>query len=170
MSSAGARCRQPGFAGVVGCGAEDDGDGDNDEDGDEDVWGVGAVDPPEGCEVAAAEGDVGVVAEVDVAGTGVGVADGQLTFGNTWTSWLTAPPGLLCRAYSTGRPGAPTIPSSSWRAATETLARLGEYPDMPRGLLGAGKQPNMIVRLGLPMPVSMVASVAADCAWRLASE
>lgn len=77
LASAGARFRQPGFAGVVTCRAEDDG-------GDEDAWGAGTVDPPEGCGVAAAEGDAEVLAELDGVGTGVGVADGQVTFGNTW--------------------------------------------------------------------------------------
>jgi hypothetical protein len=41
------------------------------------------------------------------------VADGQVTFGNIWTSRRTVPPGRFCCAYSMGRPWAPTIPSSS---------------------------------------------------------
>src|SRR4029077_3093463 len=98
----------------------------------------------------------------------VGVADGQLTSGNIWTSRLAAPPGRLCCAYSTGRPGAPTIPLSSWRAATETLA--SEYPDPADGLLGSVKQPNMIGPLGLAIPASMVTRVGGDCASGVASE
>jgi hypothetical protein len=172
VALAGARFRQPGFAVVVGGGAEgDDDEGGKDAVGDdEDVWGTGAVDSPESCGVAAAEGDAELVAELDVVGTGVGVLEGQLTFGNIWTSRRTAPPGRLCCAYSTGRPGAPTIPSSSWSAATETLPRLGEYPDVLGRLLGPVKQPNMILCLGLAMPVMMVASVAADRACWAASE
>ena len=85
LALAGPWFRQPGLAGAVG--------GD---EGNEDVWGAGAVDTVEGGGVAAVEGDAGVVAEFDVVGPAVGVADGQLTFGNIWTSRLAAPPGRLC--------------------------------------------------------------------------
>jgi len=66
-----------------------------------------------GLRTGPAEEDALIVAELAVVGTGAAVADGHVTFGNIWTSRRAAPPGRFCCAYSTGRPWAPTIPSSS---------------------------------------------------------
>ena len=111
LAFADARFRQAGFAVVVGGSGEDEADkGDGD---DEDVGGIGVVDSPEGGGGAAAEEDALIVVELTVVGTGAAVADGHVTFGNIWMSRRAAPPGRFCCAYSTGRPWAPTIPSSS---------------------------------------------------------
>lgn len=156
LAPVGARFRQPGFAGAVGCG-EAEGDDDGDADGET------GGDPDDGTE---GDGDGDAAPELDAVGTVVGAADGQPTPGNTCTSLLTPPPGWFCSAYSTGRPAAPTMAWSSWRAGTETLARLGVYPEVPSRPCsppGDGKQSNSTVDLRLVTSGWTVASVAADC-------
>jgi hypothetical protein len=120
-----AKFRQLGFAGIEGCGDEvdgegdevdDDGDDEDDEvegDGNEDVGDADAVDVFDACGLAKLEGDADAVWELAAVASEVCGAAGQLAPGNTWRSWLTAPPGLLCSAYIKGRPGASTIPLSS---------------------------------------------------------